>query len=1081
MSLNFIKILDKYLIKEVSKPFIMGVFTITIILLGNYLFQLTDLIIVKNVPIALVAELLFYKLPDVIVETFPIAILFATMTGIGRLSRESEITAFRMGGVSLYRLIIPVLIVGIIVSAFTFVLNEEIVPWSNHEAQNIIRQTILKDAMPSLEEEVFFKGPKGRLFYIKSYDEEQGIIENIVIYDTKGSDDISYPEVITASQGIIEEDQWMLKEGLIHKYNEDGNIIMESRFQNMEIQITEEMREIYSNQKTAKEMSREELNRQINLFQKSGINVDSLLVDYHLKLSEPLTAFIFVLIGVPLSLVNKESKTLNIIMTIVIIFLYYLILSVSRSLGRNYLLSPLMAAWLPNIIFFVVGLFILIWRESWERYVYKLLPGMFVILLVFLLIASPLNTVQAREDLNISSDSVKYNAEEKIVEITGNISGNYGKYYIRSENINIMAKEGEEKLLTDPKKVELLPGDFSGCDYEVPHYFFDAQKVNIYPNDYLEAYHVVFRELNGKLPLFYWPYLYISLKDEERDLIPKVGYNRERGWFLKLTYYYSIFDLPGRLYMDYYTKSGFAGGFKQYFINNPKQQGYVYFYKQENKTDINNLFVWEGEIIHQFESDNWQEDFLLKVREYSDTLNIDSRLNLDYRYDTRRINIESKYQQKDYFTNASRNSKEYEIGLSYQEEIFDNFDLGLNYVNEYTQTAQQSFRESLQRDLDLQYRWGEGWETGLSYESGERLSSDRDKRTRWSANSYITKYYKNFKFDLLLERYDPKFKEESEEDEVNFYKLPELIIEYRPRNNFDYKLILGNYYERDRNINGPRAQAQVLYDNRWYILDNNILRTEQSVLGSVYGSEGFNFNQLDYQVITNSQFELDSYITDNLRMTNSYSYIKQFGDSYFTFDRVEPENLLENELRYDLNRRLDFRLEGGYDFKNDEYLLLEAVTKLKVMENWDIDFGFVYDLNRDLFDDNLILKSNFYNSRWQHKLGIEYNINDGALEKLDNQIIYELSGDWGWYIENNISINTQRRDPIREANLRIKKQLHCREIIFSYDYVKDEYTLEYSINLFPSQGIEFIKTEDDLTFDIGIEERLEEDDDRSND
>ncbi|MBS3811919.1 MAG: LptF/LptG family permease [Halanaerobiales bacterium] len=1078
MSLNFIKILDKYLIKEVSKPFIMGVFTITIILLGNYLFQLTDLIIVKNVPIALVAELLFYKLPDVVVETFPIAILFATMTGIGRLSRESEITAFRMGGVSLYRLIIPVLIVGIIVSAFTFVLNEEIVPWSNHEAQNIIRQTILKDAMPSLEEEVFFKGPKGRLFYIKSYDEEQGIIENIVIYDTKGSDDINYPEVITASQGIIEEDQWRLKEGLIHRYNEDGNIIMESRFQNMEIQITEEMRDIYSNQRTTKEMSREELSRQINLFQKSGINVNSLLVDYHLKLSEPLTAFIFVLIGVPLSLVNKESKTLNIIMTIVIIFLYYLILSVSRSLGRNFLLSPLMAAWLPNIIFFVVGLLILVWRESWERFVYKLLPGMFVIIFTFLLIAVPLNSVQARQDLNISSDSVKYNAQEKIVEITGNISGNYGKYYIRSENINIMSKEGEEKLLTDPEKVELIPGDFSGCDYEVPHYFFDAQKVNIYPNDYLEAYHVVFRELNGKLPLFYWPYLYISLKDEERDLIPKVGYNRERGWFLKLTYYYSIFDLPGRLYMDYYTKSGFAGGFKQYFINNPKQQGHVYFYQQENKTDINNLFVWEGEIAHQYQSDNWRENFLLQAKEYSDSLNINSKFNLDYSYNTRRINLASEYEQRDYFTNPSRNSKEYGIDLSYREEIFDNFDLGINYVNDYSQTAQQGLEESLQRSIDLQYRWGEGWETGLSYQSGQRQSSERDIRTRWSANSYISKYYKNLRFKLLLERYDPQF---SEEDEVNFYKLPEFIIEYRPRNNFDYKFVIGNYNERDRNLKGPRAQAQVSYDNRWNILENSILRTEQSVQGSVYGNEDFNFDQLDYQVTTNSQFEFDSYLTDNLKLTNSYSYIKQFGDSYFTFDRVEPENLLENELRYDLNRRLDFRLEGGYDFKNDEYLLLEALTNLKVMENWEIDFGLVYDLNRDLFNDNLILKSNFYNSRWQHKLGIEYNINDGTLEKLDNQIIYELAGDWGWYIENNISINTQRRDPIREANLQIKKKLHCREIIFSYDYVKDEYTLEYSINLFPSQGIEFIKTEDDLTFDIGIEERLKEDDNRDND
>src|SRR6056297_3052083 len=124
---NKVKLMDKYIIKEVSFPFVLGVFIITVILIGNYFFQLTDLIIVKKVPVSLVLQLLAYKIPSVIVETFPIAVLFATMTGIGRLNRENEITAFRMGGVSIFRLIIPLLLLGIIISGFTLILNEEVV------------------------------------------------------------------------------------------------------------------------------------------------------------------------------------------------------------------------------------------------------------------------------------------------------------------------------------------------------------------------------------------------------------------------------------------------------------------------------------------------------------------------------------------------------------------------------------------------------------------------------------------------------------------------------------------------------------------------------------------------------------------------------------------------------------------------------------------------------------------------------------------------------------------------------------------------------------------------------------------
>src|SRR6056297_4346244 len=222
-----IKILDKYIIKEIALPFLASVIIITIILLGNFLFQLTDLIIVKDVPIPLVLELLLYNLPDIIVRTFPIAVLFSTMTGIGRLNRENEITAFRMGGISLYRLIIPVLILGILISGLTFIFNEEVVPWSNHKAKNIIRNTILKESMPNTQEEVFFRGPKGRLFYVKEYNESEDKINNIIIYNIKENDqDETFPEVITANKRIIKENIWILENGIIHEYNDDGNIIL---------------------------------------------------------------------------------------------------------------------------------------------------------------------------------------------------------------------------------------------------------------------------------------------------------------------------------------------------------------------------------------------------------------------------------------------------------------------------------------------------------------------------------------------------------------------------------------------------------------------------------------------------------------------------------------------------------------------------------------------------------------------------------------------------------------------------------------------------------------------------------------
>lgn len=630
---NKIKLIDKYIIKEVIYPFILGVFIITVILIGNYFFQLTDLIIVKKVPVSLVSQLLVYKIPSVMVETFPIAVLFATMTGIGRLNRENEITAIRMGGVSFFRLIIPLLIVGIIVSGLTLVLNEEIVPWANHRANNIIRQTILKDAMPDPQEEVFFKGPQGRLFYVEDYDKKAGKLGNIVIYEIQKN---NFPEVITAQEGLIEENRWLLDSGIIHQYNEKGAIIFESKFDELEIQLTDEMKELYGSQKSASEMSREELGERIDLFKKSGINVDSLMVDYHLKLAEPLTALIFVLISVPLSLSGKESRTFNLIFTIIIVFLYYVILSFSRSFGKNYVLPPLIAAWLPNFIFFILGVILLFWRESWQKIINKIFKILGISTAVLFLIFN-INFAANAQEFKVNADYLNYDSANSIVKIEGNVDGNYDQYYLKSEDIKIELENGNKVDIDNVANIEALPGNVSGCDLEEPHYYFDAERAVIKPGEYIKMYNIVFRELNGKLPLLYWPYLYISLKRENSNFIPSFGHHRSRGWFIKTKYFYNTaFDLPGNFYLDNYSISGAAGGIKQYFISEPDQEGYLYYYSQQNKTNLSGLFNWEGEFYHKSEFGNWNEEFSYFYQDYDDKLEIESNLDFYYRKNDRR-------------------------------------------------------------------------------------------------------------------------------------------------------------------------------------------------------------------------------------------------------------------------------------------------------------------------------------------------------------------------------------------------------------------------------------------------------------
>nr|WP_282580111.1 LptF/LptG family permease [Natroniella sulfidigena] len=354
-------IVDRYLLAEFLKPFLLSLSILTVILISSYLFELTDLIIVKSIPVLTILELLLYKIPDILIESLAISVLFATLLAMSQLVKNNELTALRMGGASLQRLLAPLFLLAIIISLSNYLISQQVVPWTNHRAQNIIRQTILEEGPPNLQQGTFFEGGDDKYFYIQQIDNRQGRLEQIIAYEIEED---GFPRLIRAERGYFAGEIWHLEEGMIHKLDDKGELTYQSDFDEMEINLNQEIREFYGQQRTTAEMSRAELRKEIELFQSSGLDVSSLLVDYHLKLAEVFISLIFVLLGVPLSLKSKQGKAFGVISSIIIMFLYYLLVSFFRSLGRNQMITPLLAAWLPNLIFTGVAIY-LIFKEEY--------------------------------------------------------------------------------------------------------------------------------------------------------------------------------------------------------------------------------------------------------------------------------------------------------------------------------------------------------------------------------------------------------------------------------------------------------------------------------------------------------------------------------------------------------------------------------------------------------------------------------------------------------------------------------------------------------------------------------------------
>lgn len=354
------KLLDRYVLREMAGPFLVGVVGFILVLTVDLLFTMADLIINKGVPALAVLRLLVYKLPALLVMTFPVSTLFGTAMALGRFSKDNELTALRTSGVSLYRVAAPILALGLCISVVSYVTNERIVPYANHVSSTIIREVLYRQPLPEVKDNVFFKDPQNRYYYARHVDLKNKRIDNIMVYELTNE---KYPRVITADTAAFNGKLWSLSNGVVHKYDEKGYLNYEAAFSEMKLNISEDILN-FTRQKDIMDMDRQELSNMIGVLGKGGGDTRSLRTELYLRFAIPFTCFVFALVGIPFSLTSPRSgQTWGLIVTIVFMFTFYVFASVFRSLGRGGLLPPEAAAFTPQVSFTLIGLGLL-WFEG---------------------------------------------------------------------------------------------------------------------------------------------------------------------------------------------------------------------------------------------------------------------------------------------------------------------------------------------------------------------------------------------------------------------------------------------------------------------------------------------------------------------------------------------------------------------------------------------------------------------------------------------------------------------------------------------------------------------------------------------
>lgn len=352
------RILSFYILRAFGKSFLSAIIFFTGLIIINHLFRRTGLLIENQVPPLIMVKYFLYQVPFTIVLVTPIAVLLACLFTLGTLSYHNEIIAIKSSGVNLYRLILPIWTTALLISLLSFAWNELVVPEVNPKMLMIKLQKNI-----SYQAENFsLRSDKGWFWRIKLFDKEKGIMEGIEIKSCSPEGYLSLR--LDAKKAKWTDESWWLEEGILRQFNQQGLIIKEEKFKKKKIHMWSPdqiwmIRDV--EKKESNEMSMKKLSAYIKLLQASGSKFNDKLVDLYLKVSFPLTNLIMALIGTSLSLQKpKGGRAASFGMSILISFFYWVAIGLGRALGMAEKLPPLFSAWIANIIFGLIGVYLAI-------------------------------------------------------------------------------------------------------------------------------------------------------------------------------------------------------------------------------------------------------------------------------------------------------------------------------------------------------------------------------------------------------------------------------------------------------------------------------------------------------------------------------------------------------------------------------------------------------------------------------------------------------------------------------------------------------------------------------------------------
>jgi LPS export ABC transporter permease LptF/LPS export ABC transporter permease LptG len=356
------RILDRYIVKEQGPPFAIGVGVFTFFLVIDRIYQLTDLVITKSVPFALVMPLLLYMLPSFLALTLPMATLVAVLLVCGRLAGDLEVAALKASGVSPLRLFRPFLAMGVLVTLLIAWLTLVVGPWSSGAFQRQLFRILQSRASTGIKERTFSATFNQFVIYVDEVSPSQVRLRGLLVSDERNPEQ---SRIIVAREGRLLSDEAARRitlrflDGSISESDVgDRRRFRQTYFSlyDMSLPIDSPIAASSKEEKPEKQLPLGQLISEADRLRREGQIATPYYVELHKRFALPVAALVFTLVGFPLGIrSHRGGRAVALGLSFGIVVSYYILYTSMEGFALRGRLPAGIAVWIPNALLALVG------------------------------------------------------------------------------------------------------------------------------------------------------------------------------------------------------------------------------------------------------------------------------------------------------------------------------------------------------------------------------------------------------------------------------------------------------------------------------------------------------------------------------------------------------------------------------------------------------------------------------------------------------------------------------------------------------------------------------------------------------